>query len=385
MVLVRNPTKSVLYWSQKEKKFVNPFDIISSSIADASLEAHISNSKVGYYDLSNYSPVLPGVYPILPRTAWKLSENEISLQDPIELNIQNKPYGKHTIDTIAKNYFKRFKEIPIALELSGGLDSTLVLTTLRCAGFLPVLIGASWTRYEFRTERHIQKSLVNEYGLPSFVSEDEVFPFADMLRVPRHALPHGACLSWKAHHSYIDICHRLGIRAIVSGYGGDALLCNPLSETGSSYFFMPWQWERDWARDFIFSNAGINYLSAFSMRSIAEAILNIRRQENSAQQEDRYKILFRHLYKDSLPKTLSQYVYKASGSGLFVDGLQRAIPELLEIFDKAANIYTDKRITTSFLMDGLQSYPSMIGDDIREFEAAISFACWIYSNLKTKE
>jgi hypothetical protein len=364
-----------------EGRFIENLDVLPSLVPEISLDAHITNSVVGYRDMRRYSPVLPGIYPIPARTAWHIADGEMKIATrqyiPSSESELVRPF-----ESIARRYVNLCAGSPIALELSGGLDSSLILAVITSVGFRPTLIGGRWSNFEMRTERKIQDILKNQFNLPTYFFEDKLYPFGDIMRVPRHILPNPACFYWNMHDENSKLCSQLGIKTILNGHGGDALLSDSLVPTGGGYMFTPWLWGLDWTQDTVYAAKGMRYLSAFALKSVARKIFSIRHQKEIAENEDRFKIVFRDLFSDRVPPELSKYYYKASGTALHLEGLQRAETQISEIYRAARDVYNDPRLTDRHFKLGMQKYSFMTAEEIKQFEATISFSCWIYSNLK---
>ena len=84
----------------------------------------------------------------------------------------------------AKDFFSRFVGRRIAVQCSGGLDSSIIAAVLRELEIPFTLIGLSTKRYEFRTERRIQEKLCRSARDCRLIDYELVLPMssANLLR-----------------------------------------------------------------------------------------------------------------------------------------------------------------------------------------------------------
>ena len=77
------------------------------------------------------------------------------------------------------------KNKKFGVQLSGGLDSSLIIGILRNVGIEPVLIGLSNDRYEFRTERIIQEILLDGLSNNQLISDDGLSSILRVIEYPQ--------------------------------------------------------------------------------------------------------------------------------------------------------------------------------------------------------
>jgi hypothetical protein len=95
--------------------------------------------------------------------------------------------------------------------------------------------------------------------------------------------------------------------------------------------------------------------------------------------EDTYKIAVRNIFREQLPRELTNYVYKGSANGIFLRGIQRARDEIQHVFAIAGREYPDRRLSQQYFEENLRKYSEMTEAENRKFVSLISFACWIFS------
>jgi hypothetical protein len=125
-------------------------------IVNASLENHITNCNKYALNPDTYAPVIKSLYPIPPKTSWDFSSTTPRLIHPNTTLFEQTSVTVAHFTEIIRKLSSKFKEEKIAVELSGGLDTSIIISLLRETGIDPILLGLCSDRYEFRTERVIQ-------------------------------------------------------------------------------------------------------------------------------------------------------------------------------------------------------------------------------------
>jgi hypothetical protein len=148
-------------------------DLDSGCWKTAQFKIHEANILNGALNRANMVPVLPDLVPLEAGQRWNHLEKRIEekLLHPQLLNS-----GLEDFLCKSQAFFEKFRNKHIAVQLSGGVDSSLIIGLLSFFGIKFSLIGYYNRRYEFRTESYIQKILAEscddvilinyEYNLP---------------------------------------------------------------------------------------------------------------------------------------------------------------------------------------------------------------------------
>jgi len=140
MLLIDNPKYTTQYFSLEEKAFVDPTRKISKRFFTVgSFAAHVENETRLPIHLNEYQPVLPDIYPVPARTKWSYKDGIFTkLKKNIRLS------EGLSFETCLKNTSRLLKATKgkIAIEISGGLDSSIVIGMLEKLGYEPILIGS---------------------------------------------------------------------------------------------------------------------------------------------------------------------------------------------------------------------------------------------------
>jgi hypothetical protein len=381
-MIANNQSKLIGYFNSLTGNFCHRSDFLTAdAVSKSSLAAHLHNSKTVSYDLQSYRPIISGIYPIPPRSTWDLSKTPIRRVDWCTL--RNRTTTLELLDRRIKRLVFLTGLKSVAVELSGGLDSALAIASLHRLGVKTTLIGSRWNRFEFRTERRIQELLSEMYGSDTYLDDDFPYPFSDLMDIPLHALPDELSLTYARHRRNINLCKRLNLNFIIGGHGGDGLLCNPLQKLpNAGILFEPLQWEPYWAHENLYAPASCHLFSAYSFRSISAAICSLRIASSSGFNEDRFKLWARSFFRERLPIELSEFHYKASFGGVFLEGLERSLDSIKEILDFSSAHHPELRAMRAVFDRDLSRYSEMTSEENKIFFGLISFACWVYAYFK---
>jgi hypothetical protein len=379
MTVINNPSRRTAYYDRRSARFTTPEEFLSAdALKAASLDAHIENAEKCSYNLCSYKPVIKDIYPIPPRTMWHFEGEEVALAKQRRVPLAHCP-SLAEIEKRTARLLSFISSDEIALELSGGLDSAIALAVLHKNGVRPLLIGSTWSAYEFRTERAVQQALAQSFSLDTILDEDAPYPFESLAQVPPHPLPDELSISYARVRKNIDISEANGKKIIIGGFGGDALLCNPIIADQESFLFEPWTWDVHWANENLYDHSSCRYYSAYSFRSLVPALVALRASKGKLDQDDTYKIAARNIFQESLPRELTEYVYKGSANGIFLRGIQRARDEIHHILAMAGQEYPDERLSRQYFEENIGRYSEMTEAENRKFISLITFACWIFA------
>ncbi len=227
-----------------------------------------------------------------------------------------------------ERFFQRYMSESIGVQLSGGVDSSLIIGCLRRLGIPFALVGFTTNRFEFRTERHVQELLL-EGTTGVLLDHEQTLPFSSARDVPVHQVPETASLAHRIEARLADEAKKLGVTLLLSGSGGDLLLGGDAS--ASTCLWKISMFEDPFGQDLIYSPRGLKRISFYSDPEIATAIWHLRR----GQEEDLRKCWARHYFKEFLPAELVNFTYKADFWGLRIDGLSQNRENLATLEDEA--------------------------------------------------
>jgi hypothetical protein len=236
-----------------------------------------------------------------------------------------------TLLNTARSYFSQFNGHKIGVQLSGGLDSSIIICLLKALDIPFYTIGLTCERYEFRTEKYIQHCL-EVYAVESvLINYENHLPFTNVSHIPPYQYPELSAINYSTEIAMAEACQRLGVTILFSGDGGDILFGDDVPESPRNSKWLPQIFGSSWHIDFIYKPVGINLIPFFSEPKIMDVIFNLRR----GHKKDPFKKWARDFFSAFLPKELSMYPYFADFWGLYVSGLTKNLPELNNLLNRA--------------------------------------------------
>jgi hypothetical protein len=292
-----------------------------------------------------------------------------------------KPKSVHaTLDSFlnaAENYFKKFEGKKIGVHLSGGLDSSLIISLLKYFNIPFVAIGLCSHRFEFRTEKRVQEIMAG-YANDALLLDMDDYPFFSNLdKKPKHQIPDANIKMIDASMKLAEEFAKRGCNVVFSGQGGDTLLVDSMADLKDfagynigNEFAMPYE------QDCVYQPIGIELHSFFSCKEIIDQITSLRVNEG----DDSLKIWARKFFKDFLPRELSEFTYCADFFGHSMDGLNKSKPTFKLLFEEAYDYFKHplfepkgikKILDTDLLALEYSTYC--------EFCAKLSIAVWLHA------
>lgn len=377
--LVTNPSRTSKFFNTKNERLLDDISEIinAKNIRLASLASHISNSYFYVQCPDTYTSVLDDLVPIPPRTSWRYSSKKFS---PILKSIANKnrTYSVENIVEFIIEYKKKLNLVNLTVELSGGLDSSIVIQLLRSAGIEPNLVGFQSKRYEFRTESRIQDIIktVNESTI--LMADDKSLPYSNLLNVPVHPLPNKSSIFYGRHKSIAEASISLGSKLILNGMGGDFLFCPAVPHNDYPLEFYRWQSDDYWANEYIYRQYGCEYISPMALKPFPNIIASLRRGMN----KDTRKTWARKFFREILPRELVEYAYKGSFDGVYEEGLKLALGDIQKIGKVAFEVTKNSSLDGVSLLKLAMNSLNNSHEHTIEFMGKISFGIWIYSLVR---
>jgi len=370
---INNYTNSYKYFNSSESKIINNgFNFLNfESISSSNLDSHIKNFSRGIERPDNYQEVIKNIHPIPPFSKWQYNEQRFKYIDqPTSL----KTYT-NTIDDfiyLVKSKTKCLKNKKIAIELSGGLDSSIIIELFNLCELEITLIGFISKNYEFRTERIIQDHYANKHQ--SFlIDSKDALPFTRLLDCPPHPLPTKKSLFFYQKEVIAKKCAEEKINFLFNGIVGDTIFCDKIE----SRRWNKWEFDNNWFNDFIFEPNNVSYIS-----TNFDFILNYFFNQRNQEQSDPFKVWARNHFGKILPEKLSKYYYKTDHIEEIIEGIYSAENDISEAYKLTKTITKNQLFTYDKLGEDLKKFKQMSDKEIDTFFAKVSYAVWIHSIRK---
>jgi hypothetical protein len=381
-MIINNPKRKYVYFNQANfQQYDNLLELIDINIIrNANLEAHVKNISNFFSRPDKNYEVFEGINLIPPRTKWLLEgQKYYSLnQNNVYINYIN---SKSDFINILKRICSVLINKKIAIELSGGLDTSIIIGLINKLGIEPFLIGSVSSRYEFRTESFIQYKYLKTFKQGCLLSENNSLPFSSLKETPLHQYPSSSSLYYMHALNIAKECEIHGVEILLSGMGFDTLLCDSLSNYKKSEMpnnWYKWMLDDNWFNENIFDKVNITYCSAAASQVIIQSIFELRK----SLEEDLKKKWARNYFQEYLPKELVNYSYKADNSGGFLDGFNNAENTIREIFKVAFEITLFQEFNIIEL-DKLFKNSHLVNEETDKLILGrVSFANWLYGLVR---
>ena len=371
-IIIDNPKYTTDYFSLKEKAFVDPAQKISKSLfTSQSFAAHLQNETLLPIHLNEYQPVLPDIYPVPARTKWSFEDGIFTkLKKNIKLS------EGLTFESCLKNTKRLLKATKgkIAVEISGGLDSSIMIGMLARLGYEPILIGTISELYKFRTEKHIQETIAKKFK-NVILSESFSLQFTNLLETPAHFLPSFASLHHSIAANTMKLLKEHDVKYVFQGVAFDAMLVEAVNNNAND---VRWPTLQDnWLHDYVFSPQGSAYIDIAALSPIKQVLLSLR----NGQAQDNQKWWARKFFASVIPPELSNYAYKANFGPLWWDGLLSSSEQITQIVETAWKI-TSLAVFENFKMQSL--FDDMNNGVGRAGFAMLGYANWVHALHKAE-
>jgi asparagine synthetase B (glutamine-hydrolysing) len=337
------------------------------------LKTHLANELLPAEKLAEQRPVFPGFQQIVPGTYWSEEDGclKLDLYKPQRLECDLNAF----IDLSAR-YFESLNAKRIGVHLSGGLDSSIIICLLKALGMPFVVIGGKTDRFEFRTERHIQETLLN-YGSDGLLIDiDQHLFYSNLTDIPQHQMPIGGIKSNALDACLANEFAKRGCDVVLSGQGGDTLLCDAISDLSDCEYNIGNEFGNPEAAEFYYKPRGIRLLSFFAHKPIIDALSTAA----IGRKDDAWKLWGRKWFAPILPKELANYHYVADFFGISMSGLDAARPTIKRLFDEAFDLTSDEHFApanvTRFLAQDVFSFEHA---EYIKYCSLISVAVWLHS------
>ena len=357
------------------------YDVINLDlIRKANLNAHEKNISSFFSRPDQYQEVIDGISLIPPRSRWNFDGNKFHCLNERKVSSNYKNQISDLLQ-ISKRLSSVFDNKKIAIELSGGLDTSIVIGIMKHLGFDPFLVGMRSSRYELRTESFIQDNYAESFKKVCLLDANDSLPFSNLKSTPLHQFPSSSSLYYMHALRIAKECDKEGTNVILSGMGFDALLCESVNKIENNTMpnnWYTWMLDDNWFKENIYSKYNISYSSGTASQLIIKSIWALRKTQN----EDLKKWWARNEFKEYLPAELVNYSYKADNSGGFLDGFLNSKNDISAIFNVAYDITKFKEFSISALNDLYANVHLVDENKDKLILGRVSFANWIYGLVR---
>lgn len=341
----------------------------STNFAHVDFEGFVANVLQGARAMQHFRQFLPGH--ILIPDGFQWDDGQLSPAPSIEVP-SPAAVDRCTLLEYWEEFLSPLAARGLAVQCSGGLDSSLIGVILSELRIPFCMIGLSTERYEFRTERRIQQWFRGKCATLELIDLDSCLPMSELRAVPAHALPSLSSLGFASERAMTSACKRLGVGVLLSGSGGDVILADQSPERASGYpvhMFGDW-----WLRQYIFEKDGVQLSYPFADPRIVGAFWRLR----AGAADDPKKRWARSYFSDWLPPTLSQYAYKSDFWGVHTAGLLRNLDVVREIHAEAYASTLSPFFASSMLEALLARDIRMQDQELHQrIEAHAALAVWV--------
>lgn len=295
----------------------------------------LESALIDGVDRTFYKPVLKDFYLIHEGMLW--DESKQVPYDPI-FTPRKVSANMDLFLMEAYRFFRQYKGKQIGVQLSGGLDSSIIIGLLHYFKIPFKLIGLANNRFEFRTESHIQ-SIFAELATEAFLIDYEsCLPYSNIDKVPPHQYPEEYIRTFGPDYIMANKASEMGIEVLLTGQGGDNVFGDKILENPIDLKWMPHTYYQGWIEDLVYTPKGIKLVPLYADERISELIYNLRLGQN----EDIPKIWARQFFKDFLPRELTEYTYHSNFWGFIISGVQEVMPKLPILFEQTYDLTQNK-------------------------------------------
>lgn len=334
---------------------------------------HEKNVICGMLNRPDWLPIFPDHCALVDGLRWNKDTGQMMEGDDRPQLFDS---GIDDLLCYTSRFFERFKGKHLGVQLSGGVDSSLIIGILNHLNLPYSLVGMTTSRYEFRTEAFIQRKLGDEAKRTILLNFEDYLPMTNIESIPSHQQPDLSSCGYSSNTAMAEACNEAGIEVLLTGNGGDVLLGTEVPH--DSFNWRTGIFNDNWMQDVVYAPKGVELLSFFADRGIVECIWNMRR----GQAEDLSKIWARKYFQEFLPAELVNYTFKGDFWGLYIDGLINNLPRLRKLHDQALEIsqnpYFSKHNMDLILSNDLLNCDQRL---YQRIESRISAAIWFVALL----
>lgn len=298
-------------------------------------ENFLHSALIDGVDRTYYKPVLKDFYLIHKGMLWdekkRIPYDTIFIPKKFNANL-------HLFLDETHRFFKQYEGRQIGVQLSGGLDSSIIIGLLYYFKIPFKLIGLANKRYEFRTESRIQNILAELAEETILIDYETCLPYSHIDKVPPHQYPEEYIRTYGPDFIMGQKAKEMGIEVLFTGQGGDNVFGDQINENPIDLKWMPHTYYQGWVEDLVYAPHGIELVPFYANECVSELIYNLR----LGQKEDIPKLWARQFFKDFLPRELVEYTYHSDFWGFVISGVQEVMPKLPLLFEQTYDLTQNK-------------------------------------------
>jgi hypothetical protein len=366
---------STLFYNTYSQEFFNDVshELIFQFIKELNVRNFEFNTRKGVLNRNEWKNIFEN-YPIIYKGMKWDAFKQKAVEVPFQPKINN--VGWDDFLEVSNKFFNKFKDKKIAVQLSGGLDSSIIIGLLSFFKIPFWTVGISSNRYEFRTEKVIQKLLGKLSNDSILLDFESYLPFGDLKNIPTHCYPDIHAINFTTQNGMAQVCQDLGIEIFLTGDGGDILLGEAIPSSTDQFRCYPQVFCPEWIQENVYSPKGIELISFYSNNLIIDVLYNLRR----GQKADNSKLWARNFCSRILPNELTDFDYKADFWGLYQSGFFNAIEEINILIHQAYDVFKIEQFAP-------KEWNPLIGKNLNRMdknlyqiiESRIALAIWINS------
>lgn len=379
---ISNNLRRTQYFDLKRNSFVTEVDrefLARLSKVDSS-QQYVAEALS--FDSKTIRAGICGLFAVPGKTRWNISKDAMTLSGLIGDDATKQSTLPPSIEHLTRGYIRAARGSTIAVELSGGLDTAILIGVLANHSTTPVtLVGIASKRFEFRTERAVQEYYANKYINTSLIAQESVLPFEGLSEIPIHVYPDSAALYFHRHFMLATAAKKLGATVILNGNAGDTLFCHGRNKIGTVIDVLAyegWGISEDWLNRYCYSKLGLRYISAYSLKNVSRLLLGLRANEL----EDPLKLWARRHFSMYLPPQLSAFAYKATHDAWLVEGLNTSFDEIATVFSTAYAFARNDNFSKYSLVKTVSNISTIPDCDKQAFLARLAYATWIHAYVR---
>lgn len=378
-MILKNESDKIIYYSAYTNKVVDELEALNQSLS-FNLQDYRNFLSNGLNTLRRPGKYkyFSGLASIPPRTAIKIDKESFTIFENLSQQKSNFQFDKVNLLKEIEFLLKDFEGKQLGVELSGGLDSSLVIEGLLKFKIEPILIGFSSDRFEFRTERIIQKYYQNKVSKSILLKYEDNFAFSNLKETPVHPLPVSESHFFQRHKTVALTAKKMGVDILLSGEAGDQILSYPVDLKENETIpidFGYWCLAEHWSNQYVYEKIGIQYVSGLALGAIPSIILSLRNEHKW----DPMKLWARSFFTNCLPRELSNFAYTAFHNGWVSEGLIHASETISDISEKVYSKYKIEELKPERMMHVATIYSTLNENDRKRYLANLAFSTWYYS------
>lgn len=378
--IINNNSWEIKYYDFKSDSLVSSEDVFANkvSIAHQDIDGALENGLFTLRRPGQYRAIC-GLATLPPKTSWSLCKNTYTFNKDLRKKIVPFEKSWDEIDVLVKKYLNLISDKKVAIELSGGLDTSLVIEYFLGKKIDISLIGFISDRWEFRTERAIQEYYLNRVENYELLSYEECSAFSNLLKCPPHPVPQQESLFYDRHKLMAGKVSSLKCEYLFSGEAGDQIFGFPADEIKVNQFlpngYGYWSLAEQWNAQYIYKKHHVNYISALGVGLIPSYLLSKR----CGSKADHMKLWVRNELSNMLPTMLSKYAYKGFHDGWVSDGLKFAYNDIEIMSELSYRLTRHKALDPSRFLNEIKVYSSLSEKEKSTFLTKLSLVNWIHS------